>query len=313
MADLSMHQGDTPTYAYTLTNADGSNPDLTGGSVKFVMRSLLASSPVVNASATIVNAATGHVDYTFQAADSATAGGYMATWVATLASGAVVTYPTTGYLDVRVEQNLTTAGGQQLVSLSDAKAYLNIPAASRDQDSKIVQMIESATPMVEAITGPIVQRSYNEWYDGGNPFVVLRNRPVLALTSVTEYRGPIAYALTIITDPGHGTIYSCMLDEFGRVERRSAGGGIIAFPAMPQSVNVVYTAGLAAVPDNVRHGTLELLRINYQQTQQGGRPAFGSSVGGMEDQFEQMNILGFYMPRRVREMLSASRRFPSLG
>jgi hypothetical protein len=75
---------------------------------------------------------------------------------------------------------------------------------------------------------------------------------------------------------------------------------------------VNYTAGYAAVPQNVRLGTLELLRVNWQQTQQGGRPQYGSGGFGADD-LVGYQVLGYFVPNRVRELLAPSRRAPSIA
>jgi hypothetical protein len=96
--------------------------------------------------------------------------------------------------------------------------------------------------------------------------------------------------------------------------RRTAGGAVQPFPAMPQSVHVIYQAGQSTVPSNVYEGTLELIRVNFQHTQQALRAPGpfplvddGSVVGSIGPS------MGFFVPNRVRELLSPTRRFPSLA
>ena len=84
---------------------------------------------------------------------------------------------------------------------------------------------------------------------------------------------------------------------------------MIAFPLAPQSVHVVYEAGQAVVPPNVYEATLELIRVNYQTTQQVGR---GRRTVA-DDQEPTGPHLGFFMPNRVRELLGPTRRAPSIA
>jgi hypothetical protein len=126
------------------------------------------------------------------------------------------------------------------------------------------------------------------------------------LNAISEYRGPIEYTLSIVEDPAHGSIYSAMMDMDGIVTRRTSGGGVIAFPAMPRSVHVWYTAGQASVPSNVYEATLELIRINYQHTQQAGAAGFGREP-------TEEKPMGFFVPGRVYELLTPTRRAPSVA
>jgi hypothetical protein len=196
-----------------------------------------------------------------------------------------------------------------LVDLLAVKDYLNIPFSDSTQDAKLTQFISAITPVVEAITGPILPQQYEEWYDGGQYFIQLRHRPILDLIACSEFRGPIEYVLPLVADPAHGQIYSVQVDG-SRVVRRSAGGGIVAFPGMPQAIHVVYQAGFDTVPANVYQGTLELIRIQFQHTQQ-GRPRPGASA--VDEGMPEREIMGFFVPYSVRELLSPNRRHSSVA
>jgi hypothetical protein len=309
MADFSVKQGDTaPAFTDTLTYSDGSTVNLAGSAVQFVMRTLWSALPQVQAAATITNPTNpATVSYTPTAVDSAIPGAYMGNWIVTFSSGAVMTFPTVGYLSIEVEENLVTPGGQQLVSLADVKNYLNIPAGDRSRDFELTMFIGGTRRPIEAIVRHVIPEQFDEWYDGGNYFVDLLERPVLSLQAVTEFRGPVQYDLSIIADPVHGSIYSCQLDR-DRVVRRSSGGGVISFPDRPQSVHVVYTAGRLSMPDHIRLGTLEMIRENWQQTQQ-LRPG---AWGGATDQPADAAPPSMLVSKRVREILVSSRRHPSV-
>ena len=312
MPDFAIKQGDVlPVLSDTLTYSDGTAVNLTGASVKFVMRSLIAIGTTTNTSATIVNATAGTVSYTFTTTDTATAGRYQGTWIVTFAGGQVQQFPTDGYLDIAVEENITTPGGQQLVSLGEAKEYLQINTTDRTRDARLLRFIEQLTPVIEFITGPIIQRTYqNERYDGGGPWIMLRHRPVVAVNSVTEYRGPIAYPLQQIQTPDQGTIYSYQFETTGRIVRRTVGGGQTPFPLGANSIEVSYVSGRTSVPANVTQAACELVRVHFQQTQQ-GRPRPGT--GGLDSEEPGQQIMGFFVPNRVRELLEPHRRHSSLA
>lgn len=314
MADWVAKKGDTlPLLTDTIVDSTGAVVNLTGGSVRFVARGLTAVGPAINAAATIVTPASGTVSYTLTATDTANAGSYLVEWHYTLSGGQTGTFPVDGYKELLVEEDLVTPTlVGRLVNLGDAKAHLNIASTDRSHDAEILRMLDGITPVVEFLTGPILQRRYvNETYDGGTSRIVLRHRPIVSVESVTEYRGPIAYGLQQIATPDEGTIYSYMWDPMGEIVRRTVGGGITSFPAGFRQVWVTYTAGYTSVPQNVRLGTLELLRVNYQQTQQGGRPQYGSGSGA--DDLVGYSVLGFFVPNRVRELLAPSRRAPSIA
>ena len=317
MADLSAKQGDTAiTWDDTLTYSNGSPVNLTGASVNFVMRSLAATTPAVNATASIVTPLAGTVSYSPTATDTATVGEFMGNWVVTFSGGLVETFPTVGYLTIAIEANLTAAGTQQLISVTYAKDVLNMQDVNRAHDEKILRWVNACRPVIEGIAGPIIQQTFEEWHDGGHHQIVLRRRPsntygttpILILNAVSEYNGPIEWPLQIVSTPDEGVLYSCLLDGLsGIVERRTSGGGVQAFPNMPQSVHVWYTAGQSSVPDNVAEATAELLRQNYQATAQALR-ATGQRRGSEEIAQPPM---GFFVPGRVRELLAINRRAPA--
>lgn len=317
-ADFTIKAGDTnPVFTDTLTLSDGTVPQLTGATLVFVMRALTSTAALtLTGTATITNTQTGAVQFAPTAADTATPGMYMASWVVTFAAGGTMTFPTAGYLTVEIEANLTSEP-QQLVGLADVKEYLGMNPSQRDRDHELIAMIEGMRPQVEHLTGPIVPQVFDERHDGGQYFIRLRRRPssgygttpVLDLLGCSEYRGPIEYTLSVVGDPTRGSIYSCMLDaKLGTVTRRTSGGGVIAFPAQAQAVHVVYRAGQAQVPPNVRQACLEIVRINFRTTARAGRGY--SAEADVEDVADRQ---AFMIPRRVREMLAPTRRGPSLA
>lgn len=170
-------------------------------------------------------------------------------------------------------------GSLALITLGEAKEAAGVAENNTTQDKKLELLLEAVTPMIEHQTGPIIPRRFDEWHDGGNTYVLLRRRPSTALgvsplcilAACSEYLGPIEWPLKIIASPDQGELYSCMLDpQMWRVVRRTAGGGVQPFPQGPQSVHVVYEAGLAEVPPNVKMALREALREFWQTTQQVG-------------------------------------------
>jgi hypothetical protein len=315
-ADLVIRKGDTkPVLSYTCTDSAGAAVNITGATVTFVMRAITATGPAVNAAATIVSGPAGTVSYTFTANDTAVAGPYAGEFHVTFGDGTKQTFPGDGYLEILVEEDLVTPGGARLVTLYEVRDHLRLQTTDRSRDARLVQMIDAVAPVVENISGPVLQRIYqNETYDGGNGFISLRHRPVLEVHSVVEFRGSIRYELTQVPTPDLGTTYSYMFEPPGRIVRRTVGGGMTSFPPGADQVFVTYTAGRATVPPNIREGTLELIRVNFQQTEQGGRPQLGAAGGmSMDEIGGGAQMLGFFVPNRVKELLAPSGRHPSVA
>lgn len=106
-ADFHIKVGDTtPAITSSLLDADGNAVNLTGATVKFIMRRKGASTAKVNAAATVVTPLAGTVSYTWITADTDTAGKYEAEWEVTFAGGAKQTFPNNKHLWVEVLRDL---------------------------------------------------------------------------------------------------------------------------------------------------------------------------------------------------------------
>lgn len=104
---ITVKRGDRhPHIDATLLNPDGTAVDLSGASVKFLMRSVLGGVLKVNASATVVDAAAGQVSYVWGATDTDTAGDYRAEFEVTFGDGTKLTVPNDSYLPVTVLEDL---------------------------------------------------------------------------------------------------------------------------------------------------------------------------------------------------------------
>ena len=104
MSTIIVKRGDTrPALTANLSTAAGPI-DLTGATVRFVMGNP-GEAAVVNAAATIVDAAAGTVRYSWLPADTDTAGMWRAEWEITWPDG-VQTVPADGYDLVRIVSDL---------------------------------------------------------------------------------------------------------------------------------------------------------------------------------------------------------------
>lgn len=175
-----------------------------------------------------------------------------------------------------------------IITLDDALAslYGNPAPTATANDEDIERYIESATPVIENIVGPVIEREVTWSFDGGDCAINLPAR-VQAITSV-EVDGVATTAY--VADLTAGVIHA-----LGR------------FAPGYQNVVVEATVGYAddEYPANVVLAARELVRFWWQQGRQGNRPAFGNEIPDTDS-----TPLGFLVPKRVMELLQAT---PSVG
>jgi hypothetical protein len=196
-----------------------------------------------------------------------------------------------------------------IVLLSDVQTHLNWSAAEETKyATPMGRFISAATPVIEEVTGPIVQRAFNQWYSGGYKQLILRRRPVVSITSVTETSGSTTWTLTDqpVTAPVDGYGYT-LNSDFGVLTRRSHGVEM-PFADGTDNINVQYVAGYCAdtahVPPNIAEAALELIRINWQPPQAGNVPSFGGSSGiDTLDMNDGIKVGGWFIPNRVLVLL----------
>lgn len=202
-----------------------------------------------------------------------------------------------------------------LATLADLKAHLNIPASDTTQDGELQGFLDAATPVIENITGPIVARTVTaERHSGGmgnRTTLVLRQRPVTAVTEVVEYVGNTAQTLAVVADPTQVTAYCVTFDpETAQLVRRVNGGQEYPYAWGVDNIWVTYTCGWSAVPANVRLAALFQAAHLYQTSQLGGRPAWNS--GGIDDAYASPPS-SYAVPNRVRELLDGNQRIPGIA
>ncbi len=110
MTDFWWKRHDTaPQMQVQLKDSGGVPVDITGATVKFIMKASAGSTPKVNATADIITAASGIVGYTPLATDTDTAGDYSVEWEVTYSSGTKQTFPNPGYNAITVTADLDDA------------------------------------------------------------------------------------------------------------------------------------------------------------------------------------------------------------
>jgi len=89
-------QNDTsPTLDAILTDADGNEVNLTGATVQFHMKQIGSTTLKIDAAASLVDSAGGHVRYTLQPGDTDTPGSYQAEFQVTFGDGSIETFKNT--------------------------------------------------------------------------------------------------------------------------------------------------------------------------------------------------------------------------
>lgn len=148
---------------------------------------------VRDAAGTLITASTAVLTVTLPDGTTATpavpapssAGQYRVTYIPTLEGRyewrAVTTVPNTAYGDVFVVRgNVSPA----LLSLADAKVFLNIPGTASDDELR--EYLEAATEVVEGYIGPVARRTYTSRVNGGRDVLILPHTQVLSVTSITS-------------------------------------------------------------------------------------------------------------------------------
>lgn len=198
-----------------------------------------------------------------------------------------------------------------IITLADVAAHLNWTSDQQSRYAMEAQgFIDGATPVVESIVGPVDSASYDEWYDGGAPILLTLHAPILSITSVTETFGSnVIRTLTYQPLDGISSVdaYGYTWDaETGEITRRVSGMAA-PFALGRRNIHVIYSAGRAVIPGNIRLGMLELVRLTWWRSQQGGnRPGFVASPGDTAPTEGEWRM-GFFLPNAVMEMLSPSR------
>lgn len=106
MATFFWKRGDTGAATATLKDGDAVAVNLTGATVKFIMRPTWPGPLKIDRAIDLDDATNGVVSIDRTSADTDTAGHYHAEFEVTYASGDVETFPERGYIDVMIEGDL---------------------------------------------------------------------------------------------------------------------------------------------------------------------------------------------------------------
>lgn len=161
MADFYIGQGDTAsTMLVTLRDANGAAVNITGAAVHIDVTPIHGGTKTVDAAATIVDAPTGQVSYTFTAPQTATPGDYLATFTVTFGGGAVESFPNAGYYLVTINPDAPTTA-QDYAAPEELKKTLNLSGTTyTDQDVKLA--LQAATTSINTHCGRVFTQGTSE-------------------------------------------------------------------------------------------------------------------------------------------------------
>lgn len=214
---------------------------------------------------------TGKYLYDYVAVQS---GRHVGTWLFTMAGGKTTSYVET--FDV----------GQGLVTVDEAVAHLRaagVVTSSADLD-QLQWLCMVATDAVERDLGRVLtRRTVTEVYDGGQSAIVLRQSPVISVTSVSDSAVVIS-ALDYTLDQSTGILY-----------RGGTSTYWTRFTTGRQSVSVTYVAGYTDPPRAARMVALTIVQSLWQESQQSAHPLIDEGAG--VDMFSAVGSMNSYLQR----------------
>lgn len=143
------------------------------------------------------------------------------------------------------------------VTLAEVKAHLNIDSVAYDDE--LQTFIDAAEAVIVQRVGPLTATTVTARVNGGDGGLILPVLPALSVTSVTPVGGA---ALTV------GDLY---LDSASALVTYVSGSRFAS-----TSYDVVYQAGRATLPADLKMAVLELVRHLWQtQRGSGARPGGG--------------------------------------
>lgn len=169
-----------------------------------------------------------------------------------------------------------------VILLADAKAHLNITGS--DKDVELQAVLDGAEGAIAERCGPLTSTEVTERVTGGGCGLVVRETPVVSLTSLTPVNGTAYTVADFTVDKSAGVI------EWTSGARFASG-----------RYDVVYEAGRTSVPDDLKYGILELVRHMWA-TQRGPtrRPGSPASEGASNT----LPGAAYLLPFRVTELIA---------
>lgn len=255
--------GDQVALAVEILDADGDLANAGAVALTLTLPDGTTTTPLVS------NPSTGKYEATYT---PTLPGRHGVNWVATGANASA-------YNDVFNVADPTMA---RVVSLAEAKDYLNITTTSSDEELR--RLIEVISRVGEQYTGRVFgRRTVTDRLSGGFAQLALHSVPVIEVTQVKE-NGAVVPASGWVLSSGTGGVLTRLNGTLFRAWHPGA-----------YNIEVTYTAGYSNQPAPDRHGCLEFLR-HLWTTQRG-------SIAMMPRDVDEWNpSQAFSIPRRVQEL-----------
>lgn len=146
------------------------------------------------------------------------------------------------------------------------RAAFGTDAAAAAHTEQVARANTAVSRRIDALVGPVVQRTVTEYHNGGGGSIYPYKTPVVSVTTVTEWDGSAQTPLTADTWGTAGAADGYSTDGTGhsfRILRQTSGSGS-AFLAGDRSVRLVYVAGRFATTADVdelfKEAAAEVLR-----------------------------------------------------
>lgn len=261
--------GDVVSLAVEITDASGNLADATAVAVT------ITKPDGVSDSVTPTHPSTGRYEISYTPTE---VGHYLVKWVASGANKTAFT------------DSFTVASSSALISLAEARAFLNL--VSRGDDEELRDFVQIATAAASEYCKVAFElATFVEAHDirPGQTSVILRNPRALSITLVEVLGVPLG------TD-------EYRLNPTGEIVQRISGTAFTPFPSGLGAVVVEYASGLAAAQlPLARQAVREMLR-HLWQTQR------GSKGNGLPLADDWQSGTGYTFPNRVTELLEPLRR-----
>lgn len=139
------------------------------------------------------------------------------------------------------------------VTLNEVKLWLSIESTNTNNDTLLTSLISSASSWVENwVNRTLSSTSYTERYNGtGNYSMMVKNYPITAISSLTV-NGAIVSA-----SDGVSVGYVYDNNQIIFIGNKIAKG--------IQNVAITYTAGYAAIPQDIKQVVIELVGYKFKE------------------------------------------------
>jgi hypothetical protein len=177
-----------------------------------------------------------------------------------------------------------------IVSLADAKAHLNLPAASTTNDEELRGFIEACTEVVEELAHEVIVRRTiveRRVLHGARRFA-LHSVPVISLTSIVDSNGILTWSVgNFDVDPDTGIVSTLV----------SSGYPVLG------TVQLIYVAGYQVIPAKYTRAGLMVLRHLWESQRSSLGGGQRTRLGGAVE--DTVMVAGWSVPRGAAELIGA--------